>query len=55
MLGDASLRVRVPTAWLWLRHPGIAHIYEAGTYDDGSGPVPFFAMEYIRNAKTMTQ
>lgn len=34
-----------------LRHPGIAQVYEAGTHDDGSGEVPFFAMEYIPNAK----
>jgi serine/threonine protein kinase len=26
-----------------LRHPGFARIYEAGTHDDGNGPVPFFA------------
>jgi tetratricopeptide (TPR) repeat protein len=38
-----------------LRHPGIAQIFEAGTHDDGSGPVPFFAMEYIPNAKTLTE
>lgn len=31
-----------------LQHPGIAHIYEAGTFDLGAGPQPFFAMEYIR-------
>jgi len=37
-----------------LRHPGIAQIYEAGTHDDGSGPMPFFAMEYIPNAKPIT-
>lgn len=30
-----------------LKHPGIAEIYEAGTYDDGFGPMPYFAMEYI--------
>ena len=34
-----------------LRHPGIAQVYEAGTRDDGRGVVPFFAMEYIPNAK----
>jgi tetratricopeptide (TPR) repeat protein len=33
-----------------LQHPGIAQIYEAGTHDDGTGPVPFFAMEYISGA-----
>ncbi len=31
-----------------LKHPGIAQIYEAGTHDDGGGPVPYFAMEFIR-------
>jgi serine/threonine protein kinase len=31
-----------------LQHPGIAQIYEAGTADSGSGPQPYFAMEFIR-------
>jgi serine/threonine-protein kinase RIO1/thiol-disulfide isomerase/thioredoxin len=34
-----------------LRHPGIAQIYEAGTHQEGGISVPFFAMEYIPNAK----
>ena len=38
-----------------LRHPGIAQVFDAGTWDDGSGAVPFFAMEYIPNAKSVTQ
>lgn len=38
-----------------LRHPGIAQVFEAGTYDDGTGGVPYFAMEYIPNAKPITQ
>ncbi len=33
-----------------LQHPGIARIYEAGTYDDGSGARPFFAMEFVDGA-----
>ena len=33
-----------------LNHPGIAHIYEAGVFDDGSGPRPFFAMEFVEGA-----
>ncbi len=37
-----------------LRHSGIAQVYEAGTYDDGTGVVPFFAMEYIPNARPIT-
>ncbi|MCH7592439.1 MAG: serine/threonine protein kinase, partial [Planctomycetes bacterium] len=38
-----------------LRHPGIAQVYEAGTHEDGDVRVPFFAMEYIPNAKTLTE
>ena len=37
-----------------LHHSGIAQIYEAGTWDDGSGGVPYFAMEYIVGAKSLT-
>ena len=37
-----------------LQHPGIAQIYEAGTWDDGSGGVPYFAMEYIAGSKILT-
>ncbi|MHC4428174.1 MAG: protein kinase domain-containing protein [Planctomycetota bacterium] len=38
-----------------LRHPNIAHVYEAGTHDEGGGGVPFFAMEYVPNAKPITE
>ena len=41
-----------------LRHPGIAQVYEAGTYDDPRAPgetVPYFAMEYIPNARPITK
>ncbi|MCP4743176.1 MAG: protein kinase, partial [Actinomycetales bacterium] len=37
-----------------LRHDGIAQIYQAGTWDDGTGGRPWFAMEYIQGAKTLT-
>ncbi|MHC4695580.1 MAG: serine/threonine protein kinase, partial [Planctomycetota bacterium] len=37
-----------------LRHPGIAQVFEAGTHDDGTGAVPYFAMEYIPNARSIT-
>jgi serine/threonine protein kinase len=37
-----------------LHHAGIAQIFQAGTHDDGSGAVPFFAMEYIPNARPIT-
>lgn len=30
-----------------LQHPGIAQILEAGTFDSGAGPQPFFVMERI--------
>ncbi|MEM6672491.1 MAG: serine/threonine-protein kinase [Planctomycetota bacterium] len=30
-----------------LQHPGIAQIFEAGTFDHGAGPQPYFAMERI--------
>ncbi|HDS01195.1 MAG TPA: serine/threonine protein kinase [candidate division Zixibacteria bacterium] len=37
-----------------LRHPGIAQIYETGSYNDGGNQIPFFAMEYIPNARSIT-
>jgi len=38
-----------------LQHPGIAQIYEAGSYNVGDSAVPFFAMEYIANAKSISE
>ena len=38
----------------WLRHPGIAQIYEAGTADTGQGAQPFFAMEFVEG-RSLTQ
>lgn len=37
-----------------LRHPGIAQVYDAGTWDDGGGAKPFFVMEYIPGACEFT-
>jgi serine/threonine protein kinase/tetratricopeptide (TPR) repeat protein len=31
-----------------LQHPGIAQIYEAGAAENGFGPQPYFAMEFVR-------
>ena len=31
-----------------LHHPGIAQVYEAGAADQGFGPQPYFAMEFIQ-------
>ncbi len=45
---EASLLAR-------LQHPGIAQIYEVGTFDDGGVETPYFAMEYIPNAKPITE
>lgn len=36
-----------------LDHPAIASFYASGMYDDGEGAVPWFAMEYIENAKEL--
>jgi tetratricopeptide (TPR) repeat protein/tRNA A-37 threonylcarbamoyl transferase component Bud32 len=33
-----------------LHHPGVAQIFEVGTADAGSGPQPYFAMEFIKGA-----
>jgi non-specific serine/threonine protein kinase/serine/threonine-protein kinase len=38
-----------------LDHAGIAKIYEAGTWDDGTGGVPYFVMEFIPDARTIIQ
>lgn len=38
-----------------LHHPGIAQVFEAGTHDDGRGAVPYFAMEYIPNARRISE
>jgi serine/threonine protein kinase len=38
-----------------LRHPNIAQVYDAGTHDDGSGGVPYFAMEYVPGHKPITE
>lgn len=37
-----------------LRHPGIAAIYEVGSFELGGAQVPYFAMEYIEGARTLT-
>jgi len=37
-----------------LQHPGIAQIFVVGTYSSDIGDVPFYVMEYIANAKPIT-
>ncbi|MCP4245503.1 MAG: serine/threonine protein kinase [bacterium] len=36
-----------------LRHPGIAQVYEAGIHSEGDMTVPYFAMEYVAEARTI--
>ncbi len=38
-----------------LRHPNIAQVYEAGTHSVAGGSVPYFAMEYVPEARTITE
>ena len=38
-----------------LRHAGIAQVFEAGTHDDGTGPVPYFVMEFVPDARPITE
>ena len=37
-----------------LSHPGVAQVFAAGIESDAGGSVPFFAMEYVEDAKTIT-
>ncbi len=37
-----------------LHHPGIAQVFEAGTFELGSGPQPYFAMELIEGLDLRT-
>ncbi|MFT5733872.1 MAG: tetratricopeptide (TPR) repeat protein/predicted Ser/Thr protein kinase [Planctomycetota bacterium] len=37
-----------------LRHPGIAQIFEGGVHLEGGVPLPFFAMELVTGARTVT-
>ena len=37
-----------------LRHPNIAQIYQTGMWASGQGDMPYFAMEYIPNATSVT-
>jgi non-specific serine/threonine protein kinase/serine/threonine-protein kinase len=38
-----------------LSHPGIAKIYEAGTWREGEMDFPYFAMEFVRGARTLVE
>ena len=36
-----------------LRHPGIAQVFDAGTWDDGSGEKPYFVMEHVPGGREL--
>ncbi len=36
-----------------LRHAAIAQVFDAGTFEDKTGSVPYFAMEYVPDGKTI--
>lgn len=38
-----------------LNHPHVAQVYEAGTHDRGVLSIPYFAMELVPGARTVTQ
>ncbi len=38
-----------------LSHPGIAQVHDAGTFEDQGQQIPYFVMEYIPGAKTITE
>ncbi len=50
--GDALRRFEHEAEVLgWLRHPGIAHVYAAGTAESEAGAQPFFAMELVEGSR----
>jgi tetratricopeptide (TPR) repeat protein len=55
-VGEATLKRFEYEAQLLasLRHPGIAAVYEVGSFEQGGHDTPYFAMEYIEGAKTLT-
>ncbi|MCC6359704.1 MAG: serine/threonine protein kinase [Phycisphaerales bacterium] len=38
-----------------LRHPNIAQVFESGVHDGETGPVPYFAMELIPEARSIVE
>jgi serine/threonine protein kinase len=56
LLSDAALSLFHHEAELLgrLRHPSIAQVYEAGTHVEGVISLPYFAMEFVPGAQTIT-
>lgn len=53
---SAISRFRVEPEFLGrLQHPNIAQVYEAGVHDDAAGPLPYFAMELVPEAQSLTE
>nr|AIE90232.1 serine/threonine protein kinase [uncultured marine thaumarchaeote AD1000_01_F04] len=38
-----------------LRHPGIARVFATGTHPERGVPIPYFAMEYVPDARDLTE
>jgi len=38
-----------------LRHPGIAEVHDAGVHREGRALIPYFVMEYLPNARPITE
>jgi hypothetical protein len=36
-----------------MKHPGIAQVYQSGTYAEGGASAPYFAMEYITGSRNL--
>ena len=55
--GDALLRrFRRETEILGrLEHPGIARVYDAGTFDEAGFALPYLAMEHVEGARTLSE
>ncbi len=52
---SALARFRIePEILARLQHPHIAQVYESGVHDADAGPLPYFAMELIRDARSLT-
>lgn len=53
--GNALRRFEIEAQTLGqLQHPGIAQVFEAGTFEDDSGIRPYYAMEHVSSGKTLS-
>ena len=54
---EAALRrfAHEPEILARLHHPAIAQIYETGTHEEGALRLPYFAMEFVPGARSLTE